>query len=204
MKTAVCHLKSVSPYSQSRAFQSIKSRDETHDDFEQRCWRERCHADKDGNLFIPPMAFKNCLSEAAKYKSIQIPGKGKATYTKHFEAGVLVVEPLKLPITLDDVSSERLHVPADGRRGGSKRVFKNFPVIHEWEGDVSFNGVRRTGRRRSVPPALGRRGPVHRHREVPPAKQRLLRPILGRKRGVELGEASIASRQFAATQGEMR
>ena len=52
------------------------------------------------------MTFKNCLSEAAKFLSVQIPGKGKSTYTKHFEAGVLVLEPCPLGIKKEDVEHE--------------------------------------------------------------------------------------------------
>jgi len=138
MRIALARLKSASPYSQSRPVASKKPRDETHDDFETRTWKERCHVDKDGEVFIPPMAFKNCLAEAAKYKSIQIPGKGKATYTKHFEAGVLCKEPMPLGVHIDDVQSFRLFVPADGRRGSGKRVWKTFPIFHDWEGDAEF------------------------------------------------------------------
>jgi hypothetical protein len=96
------------------------------------------HVTQDGHVFIPPMAFKNCLSECAKYKSIQIPGKGKATYTKHFEAGIQVVDPLVLEILAADVKPEKLFVPADGRRGSGKRVEKFFPLIPEWRGAVTF------------------------------------------------------------------
>lgn len=138
MKKAICSLSSVSPYSQSRYLGEKKTRDETHADFEKRVWRNRLHADNSGEVFIPPMAFKNCLSEAAKYKSIQIPGKGKSTYTKHFEAGVLVVDPLPIGVQKDDVDGEWLHVPSDGRRGGTTRVEKCFPLIHEWSGKVEF------------------------------------------------------------------
>jgi hypothetical protein len=96
------------------------------------------HSDADGNVFIPPMSFKNCLSEAAKYKSTQIPGKGKSTYTKHIEAGVLCFSPLVLPVKAAGVSGEWLHVPSDGRRGGTTRVEKCFPIIPSWEGIVEF------------------------------------------------------------------
>lgn len=138
MKTARAHLKSMSPYSQGKFIGEKKSRDETHADFEKRAWRQRMHVNASGQVFIPPMAFKNCLTEAAKYKSIQIPGKGKATYTKHFRGGVLVFEPLNLGINADDVHGEWLHVPSDGRTGGTTRVEKCFPVIPEWEGVVEF------------------------------------------------------------------
>ena len=138
MKTATVKLKNVSPYSQSRPFMSEKAEEENPRDYEERCWRERMH-DVDGKVFIPPMAFKNCLSEAAKYLSIQIPGKGKTTYTKHFEAGVLVTDGINLPNKCDEVTGEWLFVPSDGRRGGGKRVWKCFPVIPEWVGEVVFH-----------------------------------------------------------------
>lgn len=138
MKVFVAKLKSMSPYGQSRAVASTKSKNETHEAFEERTWREKVHQDKKGSVFIPPMAFKNCIQEAAKYKSIQIPGKGKSTYTKHFKAGILVMEPLVLPIKADAVPSEKLFVPSDGIAGSGKRVWKTFPIIHEWSGDVEF------------------------------------------------------------------
>jgi hypothetical protein len=138
MRKAICSLRSMSPYSQSKYIQEKKTRDETHPDFEKRSWQQRCHWDDSGRVYIPPMSFKNCLSEAAKYKSIQIPGKGKSTYTKHFEAGVLVVDPLVLDVTKDTLQSEWLHVPSDGRRGGTTRVEKCFPLIPQWSGAVEF------------------------------------------------------------------
>lgn len=139
MRTATVTLKSVSPYSQSGAHFTPKKDKEGPDAYEERTWRERCHVDEDGFLFIPPMAFKNCLSEAAKYLSIQIPGKGKSTYTKNIEAGVLVMDAMKLPIKKADVDGEWLFVPSDGRRGGAKRVKKCFPVVRQWKGEVVFN-----------------------------------------------------------------
>jgi hypothetical protein len=138
MRTAVVSLKSVSPYSQGRYYQDPKGEKETHADYEKRTWKSRLHVNNDGHVYIPPMAFKNCLSETAKFLSIQIPGKGKATYTKHFEAGVLVTEALVLPFKKEEVQGEWLFVPADGRRGSGKRVEKCFPVIPAWGGDVTF------------------------------------------------------------------
>lgn len=141
MKTAIAQLESVSPYSQSRHYsvdQVPKLQREIPKDYEARTWRQRMHVNDSGNIFIPPTAFKNCLSEAAKYMNIQIPGQGKATYTKHFESGVLVIEPLTLDVKAADVPGEWLFVPADGKRGSGKRVEKCFPVIHEWAGAVQF------------------------------------------------------------------
>jgi len=131
-------LASSSPYSQGRFHNEPKLDKETSEAYEKRTWRKRLHTTEGGMVFIPPMAFKNCLSEAARYLSVQIPGKAKATYTKHFEAGVLVTEPLVLPIHADEVEGEWMHVPSDGRRGGTKRVLKCFPLIRKWSGDVTF------------------------------------------------------------------
>lgn len=140
MRTVVATLASVSPYSQSRHYTDPpKNEKESARDYEARTWQNRCHVGDDGKIFIPPMAFKNCLSEAAKYLGIQIPGKGKERYTKHFEAGILVLEALVLSVKKTDVKGEWLFVPADGKRGGGKRVEKCFPLIHEWEGEVTFH-----------------------------------------------------------------
>lgn len=138
MKTVVATLESISPYSQSRHYDVPRLERELGKDYEVRTWRHRMHVDNTGSVFIPPMAFKNALSESAKFMSIQVAGKGKATYTKHFEAGVLVTEPLKLNIKPDDVPGEWLFVPSDGRRGGGSRVDKCFPIIHSWSGQVTF------------------------------------------------------------------
>ncbi|MGQ0595798.1 hypothetical protein [Aquabacterium sp.] len=139
MKTATVRIKSVSPYSQSKHYTTEKLPKELAKDYETRTWRDRLHVNDAGQVFIPPMSFKNCLSEAAKFLSVQIPGKGKATYTKHFEAGVLVTDALVIPIKKEDVPGEWLFVPADGVRGSGKRVEKCFPVIHQWQGDVTFH-----------------------------------------------------------------
>jgi hypothetical protein len=138
MRVCIATLESISPYSQSRHYETEKLNKERPDDYEARTWRDRLHADDSGEVFIPPMAFKNALSEIAKFLSVQIPGKGKATFTKHFEAGVLVMEAAKLGIKKENVEGEWFFVPADGRRGGSKRVKKCFPVIRNWQADVKF------------------------------------------------------------------
>lgn len=139
MHTVVAQLVSISPYSQSRAHFTAKHNQELAKDYEARTWRGRMHTTEDGHVFIPPMAFKNSLSEAAKFLSMQIPGKNKSTYTKHFEAGVLVFDPLVLPILAKDVHGEWLFVPSDGKRGGGSRVERCFPLIRAWEGQVTYH-----------------------------------------------------------------
>ena len=138
MKIAVAHLKSDSFYSQSRYYTTPKLEKESSADYEKRTWRDRLHVDEDGIVFIPPMSFKNCLSEAAKFLSMQIQGKGKSTYTKHFEAGVLCVNPVSIGIHKNDVIPDTVFVPSDGIRGSGKRVEKTFPIIKEWAAKVEF------------------------------------------------------------------
>jgi hypothetical protein len=138
MKIVDITLESVSPYSQSKKYYVEKFDRELPKDYETRTWRERQHYDSEGRVFIPPMAIKNCLAEAAKFLSIQIPGKGKATYTKHFEAGTLVTEPLLLVapsgkfVHKDEVEGQWLFVDSGGKRGGSNRVDRCFPVVPQW------------------------------------------------------------------------
>ena len=138
MKQAICTLKSTSPYSQGRFHNTPKLPKEAPDAHEERTWMERLHYDKNQQVFIPPMQFANCIKEAAKYLSMKIPGDGNNKYTKHFEAGVMVIDPLQLPIRVDEVHGDWRHVPSDGRPGGTKRVMKCFPVIPEWSGQVVF------------------------------------------------------------------
>lgn len=136
MKTATVTIEGVSPYSQSRHYVTDKLNKESPADYEKRTWRDRLHVNERDEVFIPPMSIKNCLSEVAKFLSVQIPGKGKSTYTKHFEAGVLVTDPIPLGIKKKDVPGEWLYVPSDGVRGSGKRVDKCFPIIHKWGGVV--------------------------------------------------------------------
>lgn len=139
MITATAKLKSISPYSQSKYHNTPKLDKELPHDYTERTWRHFMHVTPEGEVFIPPMAPKNALSEAAKYLNKSIPGKGKSTYTKHFEAGVLVdPEPIRLGIKSDEVQGEKLFLPADGRRGSGKRVEKIYPLIPSWEATVVF------------------------------------------------------------------
>ena len=145
MRIAEAELEGISPYSQSKHFEIPKlgratgAETESSSDYERRTWRERCHVDDSGHVFIPPMAFKNCLAEIARYLSVQIPGKGKSTYTKHFEAGIMVLDGLQLPVKKDEIEGEWLFVPASGRRGDGKRVSKCFPLVRKWSGKVQFH-----------------------------------------------------------------
>jgi hypothetical protein len=85
------------------------------------------------------MMFKKSLAGTAKYLSIKIPGKRNATWTKHFLSGIMVLDPLVLPQTVDKVVGEWVFVPSDGKPGGGSRVWKQFPIVHEWSGEVVYH-----------------------------------------------------------------
>lgn len=128
----------LGPISFSRPIVSKKNTGELPDAFEERTWRERMHVDNDGMVIIPPTFLKNALSAAAKYLGESVPGKKGATYTKHFEAGIMVTETMHLGVKADDIECDRQYVPSDGVRGGTKRVWRNFPIISDWRCKASL------------------------------------------------------------------
>jgi hypothetical protein len=141
MKKATVTLTSASPYSQSRQYAPDvpKLEKESNADYDSRNWREHQHYDrKTGEVFIPPMALKNALMECAQYLGEKIPGKGNATWTKHFTAGILVTDPIRLGVKKDETEGETFSCHADGKRGSGTRVPRKFPVIHEWEAKAEF------------------------------------------------------------------
>jgi hypothetical protein len=136
-------LKSATPYSQSKNIDPLehpKKPKESHDAAEERLWSKRLHVHESGpdagKVYIPNTAFENAIREAAKRLAISVPGKGKTLYSKYFEAGFQIPDGITLPIKAEDVRGERLFVPSDGRAGGGKRVYKRFPRIDAWAGDL--------------------------------------------------------------------
>jgi hypothetical protein len=141
MKIAICRLVGTSPYSQSKHYDesvSPKKNGELPSDYENRTWKSRTHTTKDGHVFIPAMSFANAIKTSCKRMRLKVKGKGNSEYTKHFEAGVMVLEDLKLSVKTEAVEKDTLFVPSDGVRGSGKRVTKHFPRVDEWKGDVKF------------------------------------------------------------------
>ena len=137
-KIATFTLVGIAPYSQSKPHLTELEPGESHDDFRKRTWRHHLHTTKDGEVFIPPDAIKNCIAQAAKFMNLSIPGKGKSTFTKHVEAGVACIKPLMLHIKAKDVVGETLFLPSDGRPGSGKRVWKTYPRIDDWQAEVEL------------------------------------------------------------------
>lgn len=140
MKTATAELISVTPYIQSRYHGIDKEEGELAGAYEVRTWKEKAHWGPDGKMFIPCMSLKSSLAAAAKFKSKPIPGKGKATWTKHFLSGVRRMNNVPLDVTRETVGRETILCAVDGKKGGSggKSVMRTFPRVLEWKGTAEF------------------------------------------------------------------
>lgn len=139
IRKVTAELISTAPYSQSKQIAEEAKPNESPIEFEKRSWRSRMHVGANGKVFIPGMQVKKALEGAPKYTGEKIKGKGKATYTKNFKAGVILND-LELDIGVNpaDVFGEALSVPSDGVAGSGKRVTKIFPRIDSWKTKVSF------------------------------------------------------------------
>ncbi|MTH62132.1 hypothetical protein [Paracoccus litorisediminis] len=112
---------------------------ERPDDYEIRTWREKhTYHPKTGEVHIPAMALKQALPAAAKRLGMQIPGRGKSTYTKYFEGDVLCNADIPLGIGKDETDPITINANSDGVRGSGKRVKRTFPMIYDWEATAEF------------------------------------------------------------------
>lgn len=138
MKVCTATLKSITPVSLSRLHDTPKMDKERPDEYEARTWKEKSRYDENGVAFVPGIAFKMALDSAARFLSMQIPGKGKATFTKHFLSGVICADNMALGVKRDDMMSVTINANADGVRGSGKRVKRTFPIVPQWQGKLSF------------------------------------------------------------------
>lgn len=139
MRIATITLIGISGYSGSRETEGFPRGDkESHEAYDKRIWRERIWHDAAGNCYIHPSALKFALVSTCQFLSFQIPGKGKATFTKHFNAGVLVMDPIMLGITQDKLRSELVYCHVTGKRGEGKRVWRTYPMVDQWETEAKL------------------------------------------------------------------
>jgi len=129
MNIATFTIKGTTPYSQNAPIKTPKLAKETSADHEDRVWLERWHTDEKGFCQIPLMSIKGALSACAKRMGKQIPGKGKATYTKHFVSGILPDANMDLGIHKDDLIKDQVLVPSNGVTGNASKVWKWFGLI---------------------------------------------------------------------------
>lgn len=136
MKSALCKLKSKTPLTFGKYHQTDKLNKELPDAYEMRTWKEKAHYTENETVKIPGTMFANSIRDSAKFMSIPVPGKGKSTFTKHFDAGITIPSNIDTGIKKESLSGVSVHVPSDGKPGGSRRVMKVFPIVREWEGEI--------------------------------------------------------------------
>ncbi len=134
MRNAVIKIKGLTPYSQSRALQSEKTREETHEDFDKRIWPERMHVTEDGEVFIPATAITQGMAAAASYlgKGGNLKKKGNATWAQNFTCGLAIAQGPRLGVQAKDVRPELVYCHVNGQRGSGARVWRRYPIIDEW------------------------------------------------------------------------
>ncbi len=140
MKRFLAQLESVSPYAQGRYHDTPRESRESDSAYEERTVLQKLHVAA-GQIFIPPMAVKLCLEKTAQYLGEKVPGKGQMTYTKFVRQGLLCSEPILLHLTPDAVRLEKVFVPSQPTKPKSGRVWKWFPVLDQWTGELSIIAV---------------------------------------------------------------
>lgn len=119
-----------------------KRSDETHEQLEERVWRDKVRQNSQGFVYIQPFALKNALEAAGSRLGMKLTGK--ATYTKLFRQGIVINDEIVLhdkdgkPVTIESVRPIPMFVPSDGKRGSGKRVMRIFPQILEWFATVEI------------------------------------------------------------------
>ena len=138
MYRATVTIKGVSPLSCSRQHRTEFLDGESHEDYDQRTWREKANHDEDGIVFVPAMAFKQANDLAAKRLAIPDPDNKRANFTKYFVSDVICERNLSIGIHKDKMPSVTINANVDGVRGSGKRVPRTFPQTPTWGGETSF------------------------------------------------------------------
>jgi hypothetical protein len=128
----------MAPLSQSRQHYTPFKQGESHDVYEERTWREKCHYDENGIIYVPAMAFKQCLDAAATRLSIPDPDSKKARLTKFFVSDVFCEQNMSIGIKKDEIGFVRINAHVDGNRTSGKRVLRTLPQTPQWQGVTSF------------------------------------------------------------------
>lgn len=129
---ATVTLVGIAPYTQSRQHGDPKLEGESPENYDIRTWPSKMTTEvRDGKptVVIPAHGIHQCLTAAARYSKRQIPGQGKATWTKKFEAGITLIENAALNIDPATVSHITISANTDGVRGSGKRVLRRLPSI---------------------------------------------------------------------------
>jgi hypothetical protein len=93
----------------------------------------------DGYVAIPAMAIKQSMEAMGKHLGMQVPGKGKATYTKHIVSGMSTTSlSFKTNVLESEIVKQSIFCNSDGLRGSGKRVDRFFPMINDWDVECHF------------------------------------------------------------------
>jgi hypothetical protein len=134
-----------SPYSQSAQHDTPKLDRESHDDYDERTWREKCTISKDGQVVIPAMAFKQGIDTAAYKLGVKVEGRRGATYKNFFASGFFCDSDVPIAngkaLTKNDARRVKISANADGQRGSGKRVPRRFPEFDKYGGVAEFTIV---------------------------------------------------------------
>lgn len=128
---ATVTLESLTPYSQSRKHDELRLEGESADDYNRRTWRAQ-QLVENNTVHIAASGIHQAMVSAARYSKRQIPGQGKATWTKKFESGIALFTNVDLGVDPATVDYIDIYANADGMRGSGKRVMRRFPIIPKW------------------------------------------------------------------------
>lgn len=108
--------------------------------FELRTWRERLNVNKNNEVIMSGYALKSCVIDAAGYLGEKIKGAGQKTWAAKFAAAFRsdiaecrILDADGSPIKPESVQALSKFVPSDGKTGSGKRVWRFFPILHEWQ-----------------------------------------------------------------------
>lgn len=117
-----------------------KKRSESHAAFDERTWDQKCRVDEEtGQLFMPGIALKACITSTAKYMGMPLEDNKKRTYTQSITRGLQCVEPVMLDKELSDIELLRQYVLANPGGTSKSRVVRIFPHLPSWtaEGEMT-------------------------------------------------------------------
>lgn len=138
MRTVVIKIRGITAYSASRPVDIEKNKGEGHEEYDRRIWREKAHFDATGEVYIPGVCFKLALDEVASMLNEKIKGKGNQTYGKIVSTATVAMSDMFIGVKKDDLQSIQIYANLDGKRGGSTRGNRLFPIVPTWEGEVEF------------------------------------------------------------------
>ena len=135
MRVATIKIRGITPYSPSKAFTSEKKDKESPEQFDIRCWREHAHVNSKNEVVIPSVAIGNAIVDTAAFlgKGGELQKKGSAKWTENFIRGIAIAQSAPIGCNADTMKEpEMIYAHADGNPKSGKRVWRRFPIFHDW------------------------------------------------------------------------